>query len=246
MEAASTQRVLAAWRRVTGAPGAFREPGTVVVARTDQTGGARGATVVTLAGATCVVASADLAGGLDARTAGRLTDPAQARRILGQGLEVLGPAVLAFADRSSLRAAPDGPGQAEPVDAVDAGAAELERLAAACDPAELAESGLGTWTQWVHVVRERGLVVAAAGIEVWAGTLAHVGVLTRADRRGRGLARTVAGGAARAALAEGLVAQWRARTTLTPSRRVAAALGFVELGAQVTYRLTRGSAGARR
>ena len=35
----------------------------------------------------------------------------------------------------------------------------------------------------------------------------------------------------------GLVPQWRARTTLLASRRIARTLGFVELGRQATYRL---------
>jgi hypothetical protein len=33
------------------------------------------------------------------------------------------------------------------------------------------------------------------------------------------------------------VAQWRARPELTASRRLAAGLGFVELGQQVSYQL---------
>ena len=69
------------------------------------------------------------------------------------------------------------------------------------------------------------------------GALAHVGVLTRPDRRRRGLGAAVAAAVVRDALAAGLVAQWRARTELTASRRLAGSLGFVELGQQVSYEL---------
>ena len=154
-----------------------------------------------------------------------------ARAIFGPGIAVLGPAVLAFTDDSTASPVPSPAEPAEP------GAAGLDQLGVACDPADAAESALAAWTHWIHVIRERDLVVAAAGAQVWAGTLAHLGVLTRPDRRGRGLGATVASSVVRAALAAGLVAQWRARNELAASRHLAAALGFVELGEQVSYEL---------
>ncbi|NEB68512.1 GNAT family N-acetyltransferase, partial [Streptomyces fulvissimus] len=51
----------------------------------------------------------------------------------------------------------------------------------------------------------------------------------------RGLARQVASEATAHALAAGLLPQWRARPAA--SRRVAAALGYRELGAQLSVRL---------
>lgn len=41
----------------------------------------------------------------------------------------------------------------------------------------------------------------------------------------------------RRSVAAGLVPQWRARTTLVASCRIARSLGFVELGRQTTYEL---------
>lgn len=151
--------------------------------------------------------------------------------MLGPRIVVLGPAVLAFT--SDLQPNPV-PSPAEPA---EPGAADLDQLGAACDPGDATESGLAAWTHWIHVVREREVVVAAAGAQVWAGTLAHLGVLTRPDRRGQGLGIMVASSVVRAALAAGLVAQWRARVELTASRRLAASLGFIELGGQVSYHL---------
>jgi GNAT superfamily N-acetyltransferase len=243
MEEASLERVRDAWRQVLGAPEAFRGPGTVVVARPARPApGPHWVTVVTLGDARCVLLPADLAARLDPDAAnpggtpdpilaGRLAHPDEARAMLGPRIAVLGPAVLAFTAHLGPSRAPSSAEPAEP------GAADLDQLGAACDPAEAAESALAAWTHWVHVIRERDLVVAAAGAQVWAGTLAHLGALTRPDRRGRGLGVTVASSVVRAALATGLVAQWRARAELTASRRLAAALGFVELGQQVSYHL---------
>ncbi len=250
MDEASLDRVRDAWRQVLGAPDAFRDAGTVVVARPARPApGPRWVTVVTLGDARCVLIPADLAARLDAATgqapaggsspvaggdpiiAGRLAHPEEARALLGPGIVVLGPAVLAYTTELAASSAPSAAEPAEP------GAVDLDQLGGACDPAEAAESALAAWTHWVHVIRERDVVVAAAGAQVWAGTLAQLGVLTRPDRRGRGLGATVASSVVRAGLATGLVAQWRARVELTASRRLAASLGFVELGVQVTYHL---------
>jgi GNAT superfamily N-acetyltransferase len=302
------EQVRESWRKVLGAPEAFRRPGTVVVARrVGRTAGQRWLTVVSLGRSRCVLAPADLADDLDRLIAGRLADPTEARAMLGRSIAVLGPATLAFtatepppnghygptahanphvspADPgSSAAAAPGRSANADPshpdpshpdpshpdpshpdpsypdpsghdrtagqmlpaTGTSEPGAAELDVLGAACDPADAAESALAAWTHWIRVIREGDRVVAAAGAQVWAGALAHVGVLTRPDCRRRGLGAAVAAAVVRDALAAGLVAQWRARTELTASRRLAGSLGFVELGQQVSYELA-GTPSARR
>jgi RimJ/RimL family protein N-acetyltransferase len=60
-------------------------------------------------------------------------------------------------------------------------------------------------------------------------------VLTDTAARGRGLAQRVASAAVDRALADGLLPQWRARPPA--SRRVAQALGFRELGTQLSVYL---------
>jgi RimJ/RimL family protein N-acetyltransferase len=76
---------------------------------------------------------------------------------------------------------------------------------------------------------------AAAGYRDWPPGTAHLSVLTGPWARGRGLAKAAASAAVASALADGRLAQWRARRDA--SRRVALALGFQELGAQVSFRL---------
>ncbi len=84
---------------------------------------------------------------------------------------------------------------------------------------------------------ENGKNVAAAGHETWPGSVAHLCVLVSTAARGRGLARRVASSATADALARGLLPQWRAR--VTAPQRVARALGYRELGDQLSVHLTR-------
>lgn len=80
-------------------------------------------------------------------------------------------------------------------------------------------------------------MVAASGYRPWAGLAAQLSVLTAPEHRGHGLARIVATEAVADASARGLLPQWRAR--FEPSLRVARALGFREMGAQLSIRLAR-------
>ncbi len=141
--------------------------------------------------------------------------------------ETLGPATLAYCDEAGFRAV------GEPVER--AVVADLRDLVASVPADEAGEAGLDDITSPAFVLRDGGRVVAAAGYESWPGAAAHVSVLTAADHRGRGLARMVASAAVADAFAAGLLPQWRARPAA--SRRVAQALGFTELGAQLSFRL---------
>ena len=69
----------------------------------------------------------------------------------------------------------------------------------------------------------------------WPGETAHLSVLTAPAARGRGLARAAASAAVAHAIESQKLPQWRARPEA--SRRVARALGFRQLGSQVSIRL---------
>ncbi len=90
-------------------------------------------------------------------------------------------------------------------------------------------------TSPAFAIREHGQVVACAGYRDWPCRTAHLCVLTVAPARGRGLARVTATAAVAHAIHQGKLPQWRARPET--SRRVARALGFRELGSQVSIRL---------
>lgn len=140
--------------------------------------------------------------------------------------EPLGPAALAYtgtrpAQSTVERLAADDPA--------------IRALEALSGEDEAGEASLDDATSPVFAVRRDGVVVAASGYRTWVEQAAHIGVLTAPEWRGKGLAKLVGAASAAHALDAGLLPQWRAR--ITPSRRAALAIGFRELGAQLSVRL---------
>ncbi len=166
-------------------------------------------------------------GGLPVTT---LTDPDRVCRALPVA-ELLGPATLAYCDKDSFR-----PTDTDLIDVIPAGHADLAAFLASVPSDDADECGLAEITSPAFVMRSGTHVVAAAGYRRWPGQAAHICVLTAPQQRGRGLARVVGGAAVADALANDLLPQWRARPE--PSRRVARALGFHELGTQLSIRVT--------
>jgi hypothetical protein len=146
------------------------------------------------------------------------------------GIVVIGDAILATAPdhRTALLAV----GITGPLDLDHRG---LQRFLMAAGAGDVAESGIQRITSSAFAVCEHGQVVAAAGYRDWPCGTAHLSVLTAAAVRGRGLARAAASAAVAHAIGEGRLPQWRARPEA--SRRIARALGFRELGSQVSIRL---------
>ena len=144
--------------------------------------------------------------------------------------EVRGPATLAYLDPVEFRPAP---GNA--ITALDPGHPGFRRFLLAVSPDDREESGMAEISTPAFTVQERGQVVAAAGYRNWPGETAHLSVLTAPAARGRGLARAAASAAVAHAIESQQLPQWRARPEA--SRRVARALGFRELGSQVSIRL---------
>jgi hypothetical protein len=159
-----------------------------------------------------------------------LTDPVAVRDTLPVN-ESLGPATLAYCDAANFRPADSGA-----VEMIPAGHTDLGTLLARVPSDDADESGLAEITSPAFVVRTGTVVIAAAGYRAWPGNTAHISVLTAPAKRRQGLARAVATAAVTNALHAGLLPQWRARPE--ESRRVARALGFHELGTQLSIRLT--------
>ncbi|HEY2522577.1 MAG TPA: GNAT family N-acetyltransferase [Streptosporangiaceae bacterium] len=141
-----------------------------------------------------------------------------------------GPATLAYLDPVEFR---PGPGNA--ITTLDPGHPGFRRFLLAVSPGDREESGMEEISSPAFTVQERGQVVAAAGYRNWPGETAHLSVLTAPAARGRGLARAAASAAVAHAIESQKLPQWRARPEA--SRRVARALGFRELGSQVSIRL---------
>ncbi|MEU0601997.1 GNAT family N-acetyltransferase [Streptomyces sp. NPDC006393] len=145
--------------------------------------------------------------------------------------DMLGPAVLGYVSRDGFR-----PASADhSVERLLPGHQDLRALVKSVSAEDAGESGMDEITSAAFVVRKGADVVAAAGFRVWPAAAAHLCVLTAPGERGRGLARQVASAAVAQALVDGLLPQWRARPMA--SRNVARALGFRELGSQLSVRL---------
>lgn len=227
-----TERSRLLWAGLAGPPAQFAPQVSVAVARQSRLGPPGWCALVTIAGA--VIATAPDPGtaraveqALAGLPAASVTDAGVVADRLSTA-EVLGPAWLAYLDAGDVRRQ-DGP----PV--VLAGIAELGAFLATVDPADRDESGIEEITSPAFTIWSDSQAAAVAGYSDWPRRTAHLSVLTAPWARGRGLAKVAASAAVAAALADGRLPQWRARPEA--SRRVALALGFRELGAQVSFRL---------
>ncbi|MFD9359590.1 GNAT family N-acetyltransferase [Streptomyces sp. NPDC060031] len=160
-----------------------------------------------------------------------VTDADAVRGVLSVA-RVLGPAALSYASPAVFRRAEPG---VLAVEQLPGGHPDLRRLEELASREEAGEAALDEITSPAFVVRERGQVVAAAGYQAWPSRTAHISVLTAPQSRGRGLARLTGSAAVAHALGAGRLAQWRARPPA--SRRVAATLGFEELGSQLSIEI---------
>ncbi|MEU4315252.1 GNAT family N-acetyltransferase [Nocardia sp. NPDC024068] len=228
-------RAHALWEGLAAAPVSFSSPDGVDVAISPRSmvcpqGWAgfivlQGRAIVTAPGP-----AAAIRGAIAALSVEDLVDPEMLGRVLPLA-EVLGPATLAYIDERDFRAAPPG---AVSVDRLSVEHPDLRRLEVSAGEQESEESGLREITSPAFAVRIHGKVVAAAGYRTWPSRTAHMSVLTAPEDRGRGWARLTGSAAVAHALESGLLPQWRARTP--QSKRVAFALGFRELGAQLSAR----------
>jgi hypothetical protein len=167
---------------------------------------------------------------LEGLPAASLTDSRMLRSRL-QILEMLGPACLAYLDPGEFRPR-RGPVAARQL---QLRAGDLQEFIAGCAAEDVEESGIDEITSPAFAVWDRGTIASVAGYRDWPGDVAHLSVLTAADARGRGLAGIAASAAITHAIGLGRFPQWRARPAA--SRRIARALGFRELGSQVSIRI---------
>jgi hypothetical protein len=152
---------------------------------------------------------------------------------------VLGPTALAYLTADDFRPADSGTLSAgQGIEELPADHGDLRALERLCSRRDIDEAGIDKITSPVFVIREAdesNAVIAACGYISWPRNTAHLSVLTAPSARGRGLAHVTASAAVAHAFAAGMLPQWRAR--VPESRSVARALGFCELGTQISVQL---------
>lgn len=223
------------WEALAGVPVTFSPNPTVVVAPESRLCPRFWVGIVVIDGAAVVTAptvgvAQALRTSLVSLPVGALTDPESLHTVLPVA-ETLGPATLAYLDRADFCPCP----ARTAVEQVPPDDRALRDLLASVSTEDVDECGLDDITSAAFVVRDGRQVLAAAGYCDWPSEVAHLCVLTAAHARGRGLARQVASAAVSEALDRARLPQWRARPEV--SRRVARAIGFRELGTQLSIRV---------
>ncbi|MEV6929325.1 GNAT family N-acetyltransferase [Dactylosporangium sp. NPDC051485] len=230
------ERAQRLWADLAGAPVAFTESAIEVVASPRSLLCPPGWVGIVALGRAAIATAPDdgtaeiVQHALNDLPATTVIDPAAVRDRLPVQ-DTLGPATLAYCDAAGFRPAESGA-----VETISANHTGMAALLARVPAEDAGESGLAEITSPAFVVRAGTDVIAAAGYRGWPGHTAHISVLTAPAARGRGLGRVVATAAVTHALNAGLLPQWRARPEA--SRRVARALGFYELGSQLSINLT--------
>jgi RimJ/RimL family protein N-acetyltransferase len=190
-------------------------------------------------GAPLVSAPPDVAGALATRIA-RFTAEAVARPSVLGGLlaptevaRIIGPAQLEYADAASFK--PWDLARTRELRSSDG--AEVAALKATCHPAEWDLKGFDLEARRTFgAFGDQGELLAIADFEVWAGRLAHLGVVTRPQARGHGHGPAAIAAACACALDAGLVLQYRALRENHASLRLAAKLGFQAYGWTIAAR----------
>ncbi|MEU9462909.1 MULTISPECIES: GNAT family N-acetyltransferase [unclassified Streptomyces] len=224
------------WEELARVPVSFAPPGGVNVVVSPRSGlcpvGWVG--VVVLGGSAIATAPSESAAAIVRDAWGQLpvsavVDGDLVRQIPSVG-QMLGPATLSYVSPAGFRPVSSDTMVMEQLPSAHPDVRLLEHAAGLEDAGEAA---LDEITSPAFVLRDHGRVVAAAGYRAWPRRTAHLSVLTAPEARGRGLARVTGSAAVAHALSTGLLPQWRARPAA--SRRVAAALGFEELGSQLSF-----------
>jgi hypothetical protein len=116
------------------------------------------------------------------------------------------------------------------------GAPELASLRAEVSPSEWQHANLDAAEAPIFVERSEGRIAAAAGCQRLLERVAHIGVVTRAGVRGRGLGRRVAAASAAAALAAGLLPQYQTLFSNRPALAVGRRLGAQHFASTLALR----------
>lgn len=219
-----------AWARELGlADRAFDDPGVRHIRVDEATGRIR---LVTIAGSTALVGPAWAIDRAEHHSDGELTRPggllALAKDHSGR---CSGPVALAWAADFGKAVAVEEPLVSHELEHVRA-------LESACPPDDVAEAALSDKAHWFTVVDDAHRPLASSAFAEWQGIIADMGALTRPAVRRRGFGATAARLATNDALDAGLIPQWRAHRDNVASRRLAAHLGYDELGTVVSIAVT--------
>lgn len=158
-----------------------------------------------------------------------LTELSRLHQLLGPIDDVLGPAVLLYAERMDASVS-------DRVSLRCADSATLRDLTDTCTADEVAESGIAS-PDGVALGEVDGHIAGACCYRAWPGDIAHMCVLTAPRFRGTGVAVALARAGASNALRAGMIPQWRAAVSNEASVRTGLRAGFVQVGRQLSVKV---------
>lgn len=159
------------------------------------------------------------------RTVGEVFGSGLWRQLLPDMLDrIVGPASVAYGDASTLADAEE-PGTF-PLGGHDQDA--LKRLREACGEEEWDRAGILPNHPVIYGHWLGGELVAVAGYEIWGDRIAHIGVATHPERRGKGFGTAAVCAVARHAIEQALIAQFRTLESNTAAMAIGRTLGFEE------------------
>jgi GNAT superfamily N-acetyltransferase len=146
---------------------------------------------------------------------------------------LIGPAFLGYADAGTFQ--PNHTGAVRLLTPGDAAAFHTFRMA--CPPMEWDHGGSAFGADPLAGYFVTDQLVALAGYELWGTTIAHIGVVTHPQQRGRGYGKGVVSFLSAQVLQDQRIPQYRTLCSNTPALQLARALGFVGYAESLAVRL---------
>jgi GNAT superfamily N-acetyltransferase len=204
--------------------------------------GYAGASILTLTAAALVSVPGSLLDAVALRAEqfveAAVRDPERLRRLLSPGVvtKLIGPALLHYADRSCF--VPIASEDTRQLTTADGSA--FRDLEAACLANDWEPKGFSLDSEASFgAFAPGGELMAVAGIEVWAGRIAHLSVVAHPGSRNRGFGSRAVAAATERAIEMGLLPQYRVLEDNVASRGIAHKLGFQGYGYSMAARLAQ-------
>ncbi len=157
--------------------------------------------------------------------------------LAGRAGQVIGPAALLYADAATLRPASSAHTVRRLSGDADADHRHLRVLRDSCSAIEWETGGSDLDHDVLFGIFVESSLAAVAGYEVWGDCIAHIAVVTQPAWRGRSLGSAIVAVAAKHALTQRLVPQYRTLESNVASQRLARRLGFVPFATSLAVRL---------
>ena len=113
----------------------------------------------------------------------------------------------------------------------------LEQLRASCDPIEWSHCGIDESSEYIAVQCAGNMALSAASHQTWGGKIAHIGIITHPQFRGKGHAQRVLQSITAYSRQQDLIPQYRTLCSNAPAIKAAVNCGYEEYASHISIRL---------